>query len=239
MITICSTPLLMPPQPPFDRAVAPTACSTILLQHFKLASQFPDITQSSHETKHTVAIRHHNRTMSLLTPTATAALRAAARPCLAPSLRHLPTASRPLTTLLRPVAPRALASPPARARRASTAAAEPQTPTLDWDTYFQLRKTRRRIQVLFSVGGGAAGGTAGSYLLASGAAEPLVGLIPLDPFFTMGLMAFASATLGWLLGPIVGSGVFNMWHRKIRPQMAAVGRCCSRFRVGWRRVQLE
>ena len=81
------------------------------------------------------------------------------------------------------------------------------------------------------MGGGAAGGTAGSWLLASGAAEPLVGLIPLDPFFTMGLMAMASATLGWLLGPIVGSGVFNAWHRKVKPQMVAVRGHASAFRL--------
>lgn len=155
--------------------------------------------------------------MSLLTPTATAALRSAARPAVNKSL---PLAARPLTTL-RPFAP-------VNARLASTssaaaaAAKEADVPTLDWNTYFQLRKTRRRIQVLFSVGGGAAGGTAGSWMLASGAAEPLVGLIPLDPFFTMGLMGMASATMGWLLGPIVGSGLFNAWHRKVRPQMVAV-----------------
>lgn len=154
--------------------------------------------------------------MSLLTPTATAALRTAARPSL------LRPALSPLSAL----------KSPTHTRLASGTAAP--RPTLDWDTYFQLRKTRRRIQVLFSVGGGAAGGTAGSSLLASGAAEPLVGLIPLDPFFTMGLMAFASATLGWLLGPIVGSGVFNAWHRTIRPQMVAV--CSPGIGVDWRLV---
>jgi import inner membrane translocase subunit TIM23 len=76
--------------------------------------------------------------------------------------------------------------------------------------------------VLFSIAGAATCGTAGSWVLAAGLAEPLLGLIPLDPFITMGLMAFSSATLGWLLGPSLGSGVFNLWHRSIRPQMASV-----------------
>ncbi|CAI4216116.1 unnamed protein product [Parascedosporium putredinis] len=92
---------------------------------------------------------------------------------------------------------------------------------LDWNTFFQLRKTRRRIQVLFSIAGAATCGTAGSWMLATGIAEPLLSLIPLDPFITMGLMAFSSATLGWLLGPSLGAGVFNMWHRRIKPQMAS------------------
>ena len=152
--------------------------------------------------------------MSLRTPTAAAVLRAAARPS------HTLPAARPLT-ILRPSTTK-LASQQVRLNSTAAAASANDAPKLNWDTYFQLRKTRRRIQVLFSIGGGAAGGTAGSALLASGAAEPLVGLIPLDPFFTMGLMAFASATLGWLLGPIVGSAVFNAWHRKVKPQMVAV-----------------
>lgn len=163
--------------------------------------------------------------MSLLAPTGTAILRASTRPYLHTTLRkslYSAAASRPLTTaLFRPFAP-AHARLASTTTTSSTAATEKHAPTLDWNTYFQLRKTRRRIQVLFSVGGGAAGGTAGSWLIASGAAEPLLGLIPLDPFFTMGLMAMASATLGWLLGPIVGSGVFNAWHRKVRPQMVEV-----------------
>src|SRR5690606_11621014 len=76
--------------------------------------------------------------------------------------------------------------------------------------------------VLFSIAGAASCGTAGSWVLAAGMAEPLLALIPLDPFLTTGLMAFSSATLGWLLGPIVGAGVFNMWHRRVKPQMASV-----------------
>lgn len=172
--------------------------------------------------------------MSFLNPTATAVLRAAARPAATPALSKLPLASRPLT-ILRPMTPSAalLAKPtptrsaaalqtrPASTSAAAAAAAEHPT-VLDWNTFFQMRKTRRRIQVLFSLAGAAACGTGGSAALASGAAESLVGLVPLDPFFTMGLMAFASAGLGWLMGPTLGAGVYNMWHHKARPNMDAV-----------------
>lgn len=174
--------------------------------------------------------------MSFLNPTATAVLRAAARPAATPALSKLPLASRPLT-ILRPMTPSAAllakstptrspaaalqTRPASTSSAAATAAAEHPT-VLDWNTFFQMRKTRRRIQVLFSLAGAAACGTGGSAALASGAAESLVGLVPLDPFFTMGLMAFASAGLGWLMGPTLGAGVYNMWHHKARPNMDAV-----------------
>ena len=50
-------------------------------------------------------------------------------------------------------------------------------------------------------------------------AEPLVKLIPLDPFLTLGLMAFACAALGWLAGPSVGGALYYMGNRKLKPQM--------------------
>lgn len=34
--------------------------------------------------------------------------------------------------------------------------------------------------------------------------------IPLDPFISMGLICFGGAGLGWLLGPILGTGMFNL-----------------------------
>ncbi|SPN96619.1 related to Presequence translocated-associated motor subunit PAM17, mitochondrial [Cephalotrichum gorgonifer] len=178
--------------------------------------------------------------MSLLNPTAASAVR---RITVRPSVVHhalrqslLPIQPHSHTfSTLRPFAPTTrgslLAKSPSHilcqtrfaSAAASTApdASAPSTPQLDWNTFFQLRKTRRHIQVLFSILGAGTCGTGGSWVLASGLAEPLVSLIPLDPFISMGMMAFASATLGWLLGPIMGSAVFNMWHRRLKPQIAA------------------
>lgn len=49
--------------------------------------------------------------------------------------------------------------------------------------------------------------------------DSLVSQIPLDPFITMGLITFACGAAGWLIGPILGTGVFNWRNRKFRPQM--------------------
>ncbi|EPE04224.1 presequence translocase-associated motor subunit [Ophiostoma piceae UAMH 11346] len=92
-------------------------------------------------------------------------------------------------------------------------------PPLDWNTFFQLRKTRRRIQMVFSGVGGIVGGLAGGLFLGSGIAEPLLGQIPLDPFVTLGLMTFGFSALGWLVGPSMGNAVFYTWKRQFRQQM--------------------
>jgi len=47
-----------------------------------------------------------------------------------------------------------------------------------------------------------------------------VGKVPLDPFVTMGLMTFSFAALGWLVGPVLGTVVFNLFKRKYKAQMA-------------------
>lgn len=188
--------------------------------------------------------------MSLLTPTtASVVFRITARPAMIRQTlsRNLPLCQAKAISTLRPFAANTpiAQSTPAAAKGASRilcqsrfasstaqAAAGAEAPAqLDWNTFFQLRKTRRRIQVLFSIAGAATCGTAGSWMLATGIAEPLLSLIPLDPFITMGLMAFSSATLGWLLGPSLGAGVFNMWHRRIKPQMASVRCHVYAFRV--------
>ncbi|KAK5988558.1 Presequence translocated-associated motor subunit PAM17 [Cladobotryum mycophilum] len=104
---------------------------------------------------------------------------------------------------------------PSPARTSSSSSSSP----LNWDTFFKLRLRRRRIQLVFSVTTGLIGGAAGAILLAEGFAEPLVGQIPLDPFVTLGLMTFACAGMGWLIGPTIGNQVFYIINRRFKAQM--------------------
>lgn len=105
------------------------------------------------------------------------------------------------------------------AKSAQAASANPGEPPLDWNTFFRLRKSRRRWQLLFSVASSLAAGTGGALVLTTGAADALVSQIPLDPMITLGLMVFASAALGWLVGPSLGSQVFYAINRKYKNQM--------------------
>ncbi|KAK4192860.1 putative mitochondrial presequence translocated-associated motor subunit pam-17 precursor [Podospora australis] len=91
---------------------------------------------------------------------------------------------------------------------------------LNWETFFKLRKTRRRWQQAFSVVSMLACGSAGSVALTSGLADSIVGQIPLDPLITLGLMTMSFAALGWLVGPSVGTAVFNSLNSKFKGPMA-------------------
>ena len=143
-----------------------------------------------------------------------------------PRAVSLATGRKPLTT-----ASRRSVSTTGAQQDAAAAAAASGSPTaayaegapLDWNSFFRLRKTRRRWQLAFSVTTGAAGGTAGALFLSSGVADPVVNTIPLDPFVTLGLMTFGFAALGWLIGPSLGSAIFYALNRKYQAQMTVVG----------------
>jgi hypothetical protein len=62
----------------------------------------------------------------------------------------------------------------------------------------------------------------GAQGLAMSDMDAIVGQIPLDPFITLGLITFGCGGVGWLLGPIVGTGIFNTMNRKYVGQMAMV-----------------
>lgn len=93
---------------------------------------------------------------------------------------------------------------------------------LDWNTFFKLKKSRRRIQLVSSVGTGIAGMGGGMQALVMSDMDAIVGQLPLDPFISLGLISFACGGMGWLMGPIVGTGIFNMMNRKYISQMATV-----------------
>lgn len=116
-------------------------------------------------------------------------------------------------------------------RAVSDAAVDPNMPPLDWNTFFQLRKTRRRWQVAFSVVLSLASGTGGAILLSTGAADSLTSQIPLDPVLTLGLMTLSFVALGWLAGPSLGSTVFYLIKRKYKAPMTVVSCYCLFFTI--------
>lgn len=96
------------------------------------------------------------------------------------------------------------------------------TQRLDWNTFFKLRKARRRWQVAFSAVAMVASGAGGAVFLSTGAADPVLTQVPLDPFITLGLMVLGFSALGWLAGPSLGSAVFNVLNRQWKKQMTMV-----------------
>lgn len=108
----------------------------------------------------------------------------------------------------------------------TTASSSPAAPAsndrLDWNTFFALRKSRRRLQLGSSIGTSLVSMVGGAQGLAMSDMDAIVAQIPLDPFITLGLITFGCGGVGWLLGPIVGTGIFNTMNRKYTGQMAVV-----------------
>ncbi|KAL7628725.1 TIM23 complex component [Parahypoxylon ruwenzoriense] len=102
----------------------------------------------------------------------------------------------------------------------ATGASETSTPTLDWNTFFKLRKTRRRFQLVSSIFTMAVGGTAGATLLVNMDIEWLLTKIPMDPIFALGIITLSFSGLGWLAGPSLGSALFYLFKRGVKKPMA-------------------
>ncbi|KAK3335815.1 mitochondrial import protein Pam17-domain-containing protein [Cercophora scortea] len=107
----------------------------------------------------------------------------------------------------------------AQAAAAAQTAAHPETPSLDWNTFFKLRKTRRRWQQGFSIVMALTTSATAAVGLSTGLADSLVSQLPLDPFISLGLLTLGGAGLGWLVGPFMGSAVFNVIKRQYKGQM--------------------
>ncbi|KAI0456531.1 Pam17-domain-containing protein [Xylaria acuta] len=109
-------------------------------------------------------------------------------------------------------------------RNASTASASssssPSTPKLDWNGFFQLRKTRRRFQLASSIVTMAIGGTGGALLLVNMNMDWLLSKVPMDPIFALGIITLSFAGLGWLAGPSLGSAIFYTLKRGTKRPMA-------------------
>ncbi|KAI0890663.1 Pam17-domain-containing protein [Annulohypoxylon maeteangense] len=93
-------------------------------------------------------------------------------------------------------------------------------PPLDWNTFFRLRKTRRRFQLVSGLFTMAVGGSAGALLLVNMDMDWLLTKVPMDPFFALGIMTLSFAGLGWLAGPSLGSALFYTFKRGVKKPMA-------------------
>ncbi|KAJ4417687.1 TIM23 complex component [Gnomoniopsis sp. IMI 355080] len=108
----------------------------------------------------------------------------------------------------------------AAARAAAKAtASDPNSPPLDWNTFFQLRKTRRRWQVAFSLVMSLASGTGAAIILSTGVADSVTSEVPLDPVLTLGLVTLGFIALGWLVGPSLGNALFYLVKSKYKAPM--------------------
>lgn len=94
---------------------------------------------------------------------------------------------------------------------------------LDWNTFFQLRASRRKYSLISSVLAAFTTTTAGGQILATQNLESLgAQIMGFDPLIVLGLATAASGALGWLAGPFLGNGLWGLVYRKYKSAVAIV-----------------
>lgn len=94
---------------------------------------------------------------------------------------------------------------------------------LDWNSFFKLRASRRRYSLASSIASSLVTTTVGVQILSSQDLESLGSqVMGLDPFVVLGLATAACGALGWLVGPIVGNGLWGLVYRRFTPSVAIV-----------------
>ncbi|KAK2798837.1 hypothetical protein FQN50_008698 [Emmonsiellopsis sp. PD_5] len=130
-------------------------------------------------------------------------------PCSAQATRTRTTSALIPATTLR--------TAPSSIREVSTQAGSSPSENvqLDWNSFFRLRRSRRRFSLITSILGSMGFTMGGVQQLSMHNLDATIAqMVGLDPLITLGLGTAAFAALGWLLGPVLGSGLWNFWHRK-------------------------
>ncbi|KAK2832032.1 hypothetical protein FQN49_006918 [Arthroderma sp. PD_2] len=102
---------------------------------------------------------------------------------------------------------------------ATNATANPaDTPVkLDWNSFFQLRASRRKYSLVSSILAALSTTAAGGQILATQNLENLgAQIMGFDPLIVLGLATAASGALGWLAGPFLGNGLWGLVYRKYK-----------------------
>lgn len=204
-------------QPTFLRSAACPYSAGLTLSPFSTATTTPSKSARSLATRPST----QSSTTLLLTYRAATAAEQHQRQQLIPR-RYASTHQHPPVAAAETSPDAAADAKAAEAAARAARAAHPGQVAMDWNTFFALRKARRRWQSAFSVVMALASGTGGAVVIGSGypMVDWVMGKIPLDPLFTMGLATLGFAALGWLVGPSIGTLIFNMIKSKYKGPMA-------------------
>ncbi|KAF9922876.1 TIM23 complex component [Linnemannia zychae] len=99
---------------------------------------------------------------------------------------------------------------------AKTAASEQPLETMDWNTYFALRRTRRNYERFFMVPSSLVCLFGAGYYFANRDFDPTP-IFGMDQVIVYGIGTVAAGLIGLALGPVVGNSVFRAANAKARP----------------------
>lgn len=124
------------------------------------------------------------------------------------------------------IRPRRYASSTAQSANPTISAAAGQrsaaasSAALDWNSFFRLRTSRRHYSLSSSLIGLIVSATGTAYFLVEfpDQSEYVVKLIPMDPIISTGIAVSVAMLAGWLLGPVLGNGLWRLLYRKRMPE---------------------
>lgn len=94
---------------------------------------------------------------------------------------------------------------------------------LDWNSFFQLRASRRRYSLVSSILASLTSTATGVEVIATQNVDALgAQIMGFDPFLVLGLATAACGALGWLVGPVLGNAVWGLVNRKFKGSHAVV-----------------
>ncbi|KAF9157084.1 TIM23 complex component [Linnemannia schmuckeri] len=110
------------------------------------------------------------------------------------------------------------ASSPAKNAQAnsSKAAGEQQRETMDWNTYFALRKTRRNYERAFMVPSALVSLLGAGYYFAQRDFDPTP-IFGMDQVIVYGIGTVAAGLVGLAMGPVIGNSVFRAANSRAKP----------------------
>ncbi|KAL1304983.1 hypothetical protein AAFC00_003888 [Neodothiora populina] len=96
-----------------------------------------------------------------------------------------------------------------------------QQPTLTWDEFLKLRRTRRYVNLAASMFSGVGSIAIATPLIAEYEIENIgAQLTGLDPMFVIGGSLVAVGGVGWLMGPFLGTAFFKVWKSSVAGEFA-------------------
>ena len=98
--------------------------------------------------------------------------------------------------------------------RPLTSATNPDPIRISWDQFLRLRRQRRLSGVVASIPTSILGIYGGLEYFGSGDIDPTQQILGFDPFIMSFVGVIACGVLGWLAGPTIGRGLWNIFHQK-------------------------
>ncbi|KAM0792593.1 hypothetical protein ACM66B_005254 [Microbotryomycetes sp. NB124-2] len=90
---------------------------------------------------------------------------------------------------------------------------------LDWPTFFNLRRSQRRVGLVTSIPTTFLGFSLGANYFATKEADPTDTIMGIEPIWAYAIATVACGAFGWLVGPSLGNQMWRLTHRKVLKSM--------------------